>query len=145
MLNQCTLAGRLAKDIEIRYTPNGKAVSNFTLAVPREYQNAQGEKETDFFNFVAWGKPAENMANHLSKGDMILVQSRAQTRSYDKDGQKVYVTEFVVETFPKYIKVKKWENGGQSSGTGSQQSNQPSHDPFAGSGPIEVNDDDLPF
>lgn len=146
MLNQCTFIGRLSKDVEIRYTQNGKAVANFSLAVQREMADQNGKRHTDFFNFVVWGKPAENMANQLSKGDMIAVQSKAQPRSYEKDGKTNYVTEFIVDGFPKFLRVKKWENGGNSA-----NNNGSTRDPFSGSGtndypPIpDISDDDLPF
>lgn len=114
MFNKCIFTGRLTKEVELRYTPGGQAVVNFSLAIPRSYTNQQNERETDFLDCVIWGKAAENMANTLSKGDIIGVEARAQKRSYDgNDGKKVYVTEFVVEGFPTYFKVKKWENGGQ--------------------------------
>lgn len=142
MLNQCTFIGRLSKDVELRFTPNGKAVANFTLAIKRDIANQKGDYETDFFNFVAWGKAAENMANQLTKGDVIAVESKAQQRSYDgQDGKKVYVTEFVVNGFPKYLRVKKWENGSGNTKTDNSQS----ADPFAGTTPYEISDDDLPF
>lgn len=158
MLNQCTFIGRLGKEVELRLTPGGKAVANFSLAVQRDIPNANNERETDFFNYVIWGKPAENMANQLSKGDLIRVTTRAQVRSYENpqnNGQRVYVTEFVVEGFPEFLKVKKWENGGQGGSSQGQspstyQNNPPSsaqnYDPFAnGNGYPEVSDDDLPF
>lgn len=142
MLNECTFVGRLSKEVDIRITPNGKSVANFTLAVQREMPDQNGDRQTDFFNFVVWGKPAENMANQLSKGDMIAVQSKAQTRSYEKDGKTVYVTEFVVDGFPKFLRVKKWENKGTSANNGS------SRDPFSGNGSDiypPISDDEPPF
>lgn len=157
MLNQCTFIGRLSKEVELRFTPAGKAVANFSLAVQRDIPNANNEKEADFLNFVAWGKPGENMANQLSKGDLIRVTTRAQTRSYEDPkniGQRVYVTEFVLDGFPEFLRVKKWENGGQGGTSQNQvpytnqnsQSSAPSHDPFSNNGGYpEVSDEDLPF
>ena len=119
-------SGRLTKALEIKFTPNGKAVCNFSLAIPRAISNQNNEKETDFLDFVVWGKAAENMASILSKGDVIGVEARAQKRSYEgNDKKKVYVTEFIVEGFPTYFRVKKWENGGQPTQTmnGSQRQN----------------------
>ena len=152
-LNLCVFIGRLSKEVELRFTPNGKAVANFTLAVQRDVPNSNNEREADFLNFVVWGKPAENMANQLSKGDLIRATSRAQTRSYEDPkniGQRVYVTEFVVDGFPEFLKVKKWENGQGDSSRGQSSNSQPhstvpSSDPFANNTYPEVSDDDLPF
>lgn len=68
MLNRVVLVGRLTRDPELRFTPNGVAVANFTLAVNRPFSNQQGEREADFINCVVWRKPAENVANFLKKG-----------------------------------------------------------------------------
>lgn len=160
MLNVCTFVGRLVKDVELRYTPNGKAVANFNLAITRAYPDQNGERQADFILCQAWGKVAENMANQLSKGDTIGIQSRVQTRSYkNQQGQRVYVTEFIVEGVPTFIKVKKWENGNsnnngnvnngnnRSYNTGqSRQTNQSTnYNDFFGGSPIDINDTDLPF
>ncbi len=67
MLNRVVLVGRLTRDPELRFTPNGVAVANFTLAVNRPFSNQQGEREADFINCVVWRKPAENVANFLKK------------------------------------------------------------------------------
>ncbi|MGI6065267.1 MAG: single-stranded DNA-binding protein [Bacillota bacterium] len=99
MLNRVILIGRLTKDPELRYTPNGVAVATFTLAVDRMRKNAQGERETDFINIVVWQKQAENCANYLSKGKLAAVDGRLQIRSYQgQDGQRRWVTEVVAET-----------------------------------------------
>ncbi|MGC4378779.1 single-stranded DNA-binding protein [Fictibacillus sp. Mic-4] len=99
MLNRVILVGRLTKDPELRYTPSGVAVCNFTLAVNRTFTNSQGEREADFINIVVWRKPAENVANYLKKGSLAGVDGRIQTRSYDNNqGQRVYVTEVMAES-----------------------------------------------
>ncbi|MGG2988711.1 single-stranded DNA-binding protein [Geobacillus stearothermophilus] len=97
-MNRVVLVGRLTKDAELRYTPSGVAVASFTLAVNRPFANQQGEREADFVNVVAWRKTAENLANYTKKGSMIAVDGRIQTRSYEKDGRRVYVTEVVADT-----------------------------------------------
>jgi single-strand DNA-binding protein len=98
MLNSVILIGRLTKDPELRYTPSGQAVTTFTLAVDRGYQNQQGQKETDFINIVTWAKQAENVANYVKKGRLVAVEGRIQTRNYENnEGKKVYVTEVVAE------------------------------------------------
>src|SRR6476660_6160083 len=99
MINLVVLVGRLTKDPELRYTPNGVAVASFTLAVNRNFTNQQGERETDFINCVVWRKPAENVANFLKKGSLAGVDGRIQTRNYEgQDGKRVYVTEVLAES-----------------------------------------------
>ncbi|WP_368293444.1 single-stranded DNA-binding protein [Dehalobacter sp. TBBPA1] len=98
MLNRVVLIGRLTKDPELRYTPNGVAVASFTLAVDRNYKNSQGEKETDFIPCVVFRQLAELCANYLAKGKLAAVDGRIQVRSYDgQDGQKRWVTEVLGE------------------------------------------------
>lgn len=98
MLNRVILIGRLTKDPELKYTPNGLAVASFTLAVDRFRSNAQGERETDFIPIVVWQKQAENCANYLGKGSLAAVDGRLQIRSYDgKDGIRRWATEVIAE------------------------------------------------
>jgi single-strand DNA-binding protein len=98
MLNRVVLIGRLTKDPELRYTPTGVAVTNFTLAIDRNYKNAQGERETDFIPCVVYRQLAEFTANYLAKGKMAAVDGRIQVRSYTaQDGQKRWVTEVIAE------------------------------------------------
>jgi single-strand DNA-binding protein len=100
-MNKVILIGRLTKDPELKFTPGtGTAVATFTLAVDRRVSNKDGQKEADFINVVAWNKAAEIIANYMSKGRMLAVSGRIQTRSYDaKDGTKRYVTEVVADDF----------------------------------------------
>ena len=96
MLNRVVLIGRLTKDPELRYTPTGVAVTSFTLAVGRNFKNAQGDKETDFFTCVVYRQLAERCANYLAKGKLASIDGRIQIRTYnDKDGQKRWVTEII--------------------------------------------------
>jgi len=98
MLNRVILIGRLTKDPELRYTPNGVAVASFTLAVNRSRLNQQGERETDFIPIVVWQKQAENCANYIGKGSLVAVDGRLQVRTYDdKDGQRRWITEVIAE------------------------------------------------
>lgn len=98
MLNRVILIGRLTKDVDLRYAPNGTAVASFTLAVDRFRKNADGEKEADFIPIVVWQKQAENCAEYLRKGSLAAVDGRIQVRSYtDKRGDKRYATEVVAE------------------------------------------------
>jgi single-strand DNA-binding protein len=92
------LIGRLTRDPELRYTPNGVAVANFTLAVDRNYKNAQGDRDTDFIPCVVYRQLAELVTNYLAKGKLAAVDGRIQVRSYTgQDGQKRYVTEVIAE------------------------------------------------
>jgi single-strand DNA-binding protein len=98
VINQVTLVGRLTRDPDLRYTPDGKAVSNITLAVNRHYKSASGEIEADFVHCILWGKTAENTSNYCKKGAVLGVTGRIQTRNYDNhEGKRVYVTEVVAE------------------------------------------------
>lgn len=100
MINTVILNGRLTEDCDLRYTPSGKAVGNFTIAVNRDFTNQQGDREADFINCVVWGKPAETFANYTRKGSLVSVAGRLQSRNYEnQQGQKVFVTEVVVEHF----------------------------------------------
>jgi len=98
VLNRIVLIGRLTKDPELRFTPNGHAVCSFTLAVDRPYVGQDGNRETDFINIVVWNKAGENCAQYLAKGKMAAVDGRLQIRSYeDKNRQKRYVTEVIAD------------------------------------------------
>jgi single-strand DNA-binding protein len=150
MMNRVILVGRLTKDIELRYTPNGVAVASFTLAVNRSFTNANGEREADFINCVVWRKPAENAANYLKKGSLAGVDGRIQTRSYEgQDGKRVYVTEVMAESVqflePKGNSENKSQNPQGYQQQPNQQLNKQQKDPFANGGQIDISDDDLPF
>nr|DAF67012.1 MAG TPA: Single strand binding protein [Caudoviricetes sp.] len=97
MLNRALLVGRLTRDPELRRTGSGKAVTSFNLAVERNFKS--DDQEADFINCVCWGKIAENTERYCSKGSMISVEGRIQTRNYDNSqGQKVYVTEVIADS-----------------------------------------------
>lgn len=153
MINNVVLVGRLTKDAELRYTPSNVAVATFTLAVNRNRKNENGEREADFINCVIWRQQAENLANWANKGALIGVTGRIQTRSYDnQQGQRVYVTEVVAESF-QLLESRGQQNqgnsfyNGNSSNSGNFQSgnNQGYQSPFGNSNPMDISDDDLPF
>lgn len=99
MLNSVVLIGRLTRDPELRYTGNGNAVANFTIAVDRPYSNASGEKETDFIPIVTWNKTAENCANYLEKGRLVAVEGRIQINSWEDDnGERRSRPEVIADT-----------------------------------------------
>ena len=96
-LNKAIILGRITHDLEVRQTPSGTAVLQFTVAVDRNYSK-DGEKQTDFINCVAWRQTAEFIGRYFGKGRMIAVDGRLQTRTYeDKNGTKHYITELIVE------------------------------------------------
>ncbi|TGB01252.1 single-stranded DNA-binding protein [Halobacillus salinus] len=163
MLNRVVLVGRLTKDPDLRYTPNGVAVANFTIAVNRPFSNKQGEQDADFINCVVWRRAAENLANFMSKGSQVGVDGRLQSRSFDnQEGKRVFVTEVVADSVQFLESKGSSQGGGNRGGSGYQpnQNQQPSgnnfgsnnnnqqrnDDPFADQGePIDISDDDLPF
>jgi single-strand DNA-binding protein len=100
-LNKAMIIGNLGRDPEMRYTPNGQAVTQFTVAVNRNYKDASGEwkEETEWFRVVAWAALAERTAEHLRKGRKVYVEGRLQTRNWEgQDGQKHYTTELIANT-----------------------------------------------
>jgi len=98
MLNQVVEMGRLTKDPELRHTSSGTPVASFSIAVDRDYKNQNGEKETDFFDVVAWRNTAEFVSKYFSKGRMAVVHGRLQQRSWTaQDGGKRYTVEIVAE------------------------------------------------
>ncbi|MHC1719104.1 MAG: single-stranded DNA-binding protein [Clostridiaceae bacterium] len=110
-MNKVVLIGRLTKDPELKFTPGtGTAVATFTLAVDRRFSK-DNQKEADFIPIVVWGKQAESTANYMSKGKLMGVSGRIQTRSYDaKDGTKRYVTEVVADE----VQFLEWGSGNKS-------------------------------
>lgn len=152
MINNVTLQGKLGKDIDLKYTQSGKAVGTTSIAVERDYKNANGEKETDWVNIVFWGKTAETVANYFRKGDEILVVGRIQTRSYeDNSGGRKYVTEVVADKFS-FTTGRKSQNTRDGGVSNSQTTNNANvqqnrsnvkSDPFSNSS-IDI-DDSLPF
>jgi single-strand DNA-binding protein len=123
-MNRAILIGRLTKQPELRYTPQGTANSTFTIAV-------DGYKDhTDFISIVTWKGTAEACANHLDKGSLVGVEGRINTRNYEKDGRKIYITEIIADNV-KFLDTRKADKKA---------------DPFAESGKeIEISDKDLPF
>ena len=95
-MNQIILIGRLTRDLDLRYTNNGTAVANFTLAVDRRFSK---EKETDFINIVVWKAQAENCAKYIAKGSQVAVEGRLQIRKYqDRDGNNRSVAEVIANS-----------------------------------------------
>ena len=98
MLNKTFLQGRLVADPELRHTTTGVAVATFRLAVDRDFKDKQtGERQADFINVVAWRQTGEFVSRYFSKGRMAIVEGKLQTRTYDKDGVRHYITEVVAD------------------------------------------------
>ncbi|MDU4697374.1 MULTISPECIES: single-stranded DNA-binding protein [Paenibacillus] len=162
MLNRVILIGRLTRDPELRYTPAGVAVTQFTLAVDRPFTSQGGEREADFIPVVTWRQLAETCANYLRKGRLTAVEGRIQVRNYENnEGKRVYVTEVIADNV-RFLESNReggagggggtreespfggGSSGGNSRGGGFTRSNQ--DDPFSDDGkPIDISDDDLPF
>lgn len=97
-MNKVILIGNLSRDPELATTNSGVAVCRFSIAVQRRYQNAEGEREADFFNIVVWRAAGENCAKFLKKGSKCAVIGRLQNSSYEaSDGTKRYTTEVVAD------------------------------------------------
>lgn len=153
-LNKVLLYGNLTRDPELKALPSGQQVASFGLATNRSFKNKEGaqQEQTEFHNIVAFGRTAEVMGQYLKKGRPIYVEGRIQTRSWDKDGQKQYRTEIVVDTF---------QFGAQASGDGQRSggyaaSAPAQSEPAAQQAPAdmgadiqypdeEINPEDIPF
>ncbi|MEG0408997.1 MAG: single-stranded DNA-binding protein [Bacilli bacterium] len=151
-LNLVGLSGRLTTDIDYRKTPTGKAVTNFTLAVDKDYKQ-DGQPSADFIKCQAWGKIADLLNEYCKKGSLLNVSGRIQTRSYDdKVGKKVYITEVVVDKV-QFIDAHKAQQSNESNYT-SKYSNEQEKS-FVGTSneateqnngnSFEIEADDLPF
>ncbi len=98
MINRVVLVGRMTRDPELRRTANQAAVTSFSLAVNRNFTSADGQS-ADYINCTVWNKAAENVERYCSKGSLVGIEGRIQTRSYDnQQGQKVYVTEVICDS-----------------------------------------------
>lgn len=129
MINICVQVGRLTRDPELRYTGSGNAIATFTLAVDREYTDAQGNRPTDFIPVKCWRKLAETVANHLNKGRLVCVVGSWEVEEWEKDGQRRRRDILKAET----VKFLDWPKD-QGQGGGDY------NDGF-----MPVDDDDVPF
>ena len=169
-MNKAILIGRLTRDPELRYTSSNRAVCQFTVAIDRPFTNqASGQREADFINVVAWDKTGENVGKYMTKGRLVAVEGRIQTRNYDNnEGKKVYVTEVVANNV-QFLESRNATNNSSSfdsmpeppvektpydfgDDTEKEQSTTPTmdvndeKDPFASFGEqVEISDNDLPF
>ena len=155
MINSVNLVGRLTRDVELRVSQSNVTVATFTLAVNRSFKSANGEREADFINCVAFKKTAEILNQYAGKGSQIGVTGSIQTRNYEnKEGQRVYVTEVIANN------IALLDSKGSNNASDGQQSqarpntNQaqqtrsqaPDENPFANSkGSVDISEDSLPF
>ncbi|MFH1744518.1 MAG: single-stranded DNA-binding protein [bacterium] len=141
-MNRIILIGRLTRDPDVKYTNSGVAVANFSLAVDRRFKNAQGERETDFINLVAWRKTAELCGQYLSKGRQVAVEGSLQMRKYQtQQGENRTVYEVVADS----VQFLGDRGSGGSGGTPPPPSDG-DVPPNLSEGPAsEDQDDDLPF
>lgn len=123
--------GRLTKDVDMKYTPNGLAVARFTIAINRPYKNENGDYEADFINCVAFGKRAETIAQYVKKGHRIGITGSIQTGRYEKEGQTIFTTDINVSGFT-FL-----ENA--------QKTQKPKAQTTIDAEPIQIEDEGLPF
>ncbi len=149
-LNKVMIIGNLGRDPEMRYTPSGQAVTQFTVAVNRYYKDQQGERqeETEWFRIVAWARQAEYAAEYLRKGNKVYIEGRLQTRQWEgQDGQKRYTSELIANTIQNLERRPRDDAGdpgampppGASGASGGQRQ------PAAAAEQPEPDYDDLPF
>lgn len=145
MINRVVLVGRITGDPELRRTSTGTAVVSFTLAVDNRFQR-DSERSADFISCIAWNQTAEFMEKYVHKGDLLGVDGRLQTRNYESNGKRVYVTEVVCENLRML----------QSKNSSGRDSSSESYEPvkreekvqenpdFEDAG-FDISDEDLPF
>lgn len=150
-MNNVTLVGRLVRDPELRTVSTGNTTCNFSVAISRQFTNANGERETDFVNCVIWGKQAENLCKYCTKGSLIGVTGRIQTRNYDgQDGKKVYVTEVAANNITflgnKNASSSFEDMPNNNVNPSEVETSDITEDPFKDFGSeVVLSDDDLPF
>ena len=147
-MNKVILMGRLTKDPEVKQTPSGNMVCQFTIACDRRFKAQNGERQADFINCVAWKNHATTIGNYFHKGSRIMVVGSIQTRSYDdQNGQKKYVTEVVIDEL-EFVDTKA-ESGNQQNvqeqQSAPQETVQPQQTGFEAVEQFDAADGNLPF
>ena len=160
MINRVVLVGRLTRDVEVRKTASGLSVATFTVACDRRVargQDGNNQQSADFISCVAWRQAADFLGSYAHKGALVGDEGRIQTRNYDRDGQKDYITEVVCDTVnlleSKSQSQSRAQNSGYQDNSYQQPYSQPkpsvnddfvSDDFGAGIG-MDISSDDLPF
>ncbi|MFI3251641.1 MAG: single-stranded DNA-binding protein [bacterium] len=148
MVNRVVLVGRITRDPEATVTASGITLVRFTIAVNRNYKDANGERQADFISCIAWRFQAEFLSNYVKKGNQISVEGRIQTGSYtDSDNQVRYTTDVLVESVSNLEPRNDNQNFNNQNNfnaapTGNSTQNQQE---FAAPSNFDVSDDDLPF
>ncbi len=144
-LNKAFLYGNLTRDPELKALPSGQQLASFGLATNRTYKDKNGQKQeaTEFHNIVAFGRPAEIIAQYMKKGRPLYIEGRIQTRSWDSEGQKKYRTEIVVENF-QFGDGGRGGASGAPAGTQAEQASQKDSDEIQYTDE-EINPEDIPF
>lgn len=107
-MNRFEVIGNLTKDTEIRTTPSNKEVATFSVGVKRTFKNSDGNYDSDFFNYMMW-QPSDFYKDNLKKGTKVYVQARLNNRTYEKEGKKQYITDYIVEHIEILSKIEKVE------------------------------------
>ena len=145
-MNKVIIMGNLGQDPDTRYMPSGTAVANLSVATNRSWKNkdtGEREDETSWHRCVAFGKTAETLAEHFTKGRKILIEGRLRYGSYEKDGVKHYTTEIVIERW-EFVE-KKGTGDSRPHPAGEQSTSAPPPPADDDPGPQEEFDDDIPF
>ena len=138
MLNHITAAGRLTKDPELRRTQNGVAVASFTIACDRDIKDASGNKQPDFIDCVAWRNTAEFVDKYFTRGRMVIVSGRLQTREWtDKNGNKRRNAEILAESV--------YFGDSKRSGENTEKNETKEAAQTVDFDQVEIDDDELPF
>lgn len=141
MINNVVLVGRLTRDPELRKTQSGTSVLSFTTAVNRKFKN-EGQPEADFINCVAWNQTADFLARYATKGSLVGIEGRIQTRNYeDKTGNRVYVTEVVAES----VQLLESKAEAEKRNNQEQMYYEDKVEEEFGGPTLDISNDDLPF
>jgi len=142
-LNEVRLLGNITQDIELRFTPSGAAVANFSIATNRRFkQGEEWKDESEFHNIVVWSNLAQQLMQRAKKGTRVMVVGRLQTRSWEQQGQKKYKTEIIADDV---FLIDRYERGKSDTATPATREN---NNPFLNTGVSDVSQidpADLPF
>lgn len=147
-MNTVNLIGRLTREFDLKQLQNNMSIARNTLAVTRRTTNANGVRETDFINVLAFGKTAEILSQYFSKGQLIGIQGRIQTGQYDnQQGHRIYTTDVIVENFD-FIEKRQADQSTQPHhvvADYNRQATPPQHNAISNADNTLFSEDDLPF
>ena len=146
-LNKAFLYGNLTRDPELKALPSGQQLASFGLATNRTYKDKNGQKQeaVEFHNVVAFGRPAEIIAQYMKKGRPLFIEGRIQTRSWESEGQKKYRTEIIVENFQFGADGGRGGSGAPASSDAHEEQQAPSGADEIKYPDEEINPEDIPF